>query len=62
MIHREDEFVVFGMSSNRNVSFNYNNDTSVYSKAEWAEMTDREKDAVLMEYLCENVEVYVVEE
>lgn len=53
--------VYFGLSSNRNVTFHYI-EPSGYSKEEWDEMTDEEKEDTLLEYMHENVSVWVEEE
>lgn len=54
--------VIFGMSSFRNISFDYRDDDSGYSQEEWSEMSEKEQDEALAEYLWENVDVYVVED
>jgi hypothetical protein len=51
--------IKFGISSSRNISFHYE-DESIFSDEDWAEMSEAERDAALMDYLNANVEVWVV--
>ncbi len=50
--------VKFGIASPRNVSFRHSDDSG-YSKAEWSEMSERERDDALREWLFEQVEAWV---
>lgn len=53
----DDEPVIFGYDSSRNVSF-HDEDESGYTKGEWRRMTEDERSDALQEFLNEIVEVY----
>jgi hypothetical protein len=56
----EDE-VVFGYSSNHNISFHGDWETG-YTVAEWKELTDEEKDNAFTEAVFDLVDIYVKNE
>ena len=53
--------VKFGYESPRNVSFQ-GKDDSGYTKAQWREMSEDERNQALQDYLNELVDVYVDED
>lgn len=55
------EYIKFGISSRRNVTFNYVDDQYI-TKAEWALFSDKEKDVALEEFVWSCVEAWVEEE
>lgn len=63
MEHSDDDQVFFLYASSRNITFQneYSPDESGYTWKEWNEMTDKEQEEALLEYLYELVEVWVDE-
>lgn len=57
----DSDFVKFGMSSMRNISFHYIDEFGI-TKEEWAEMSENERDEALQEYVNQNVDAWVEEE
>lgn len=53
--------IKFGMASHRNISFHYVDDSGI-SEEEWAEMSEREQDEALRDYVDNNVQVWVEDE
>lgn len=58
----DQDHVIFGMASPRNVSFHYLHEDSGFTKREWAELTKAEQDNVLWDYLNEQVQIWVEDE
>lgn len=58
MPNDDNEPVIFGYGSSKNVTFS-GSDESGYTKGEWREMSQKDRDDALQEWLNELVDVYV---
>lgn len=57
--HDDNDPVLVGYDSSRNVTFNGQHEELGYTWGDWREMTQKERDDTLEQYLWELVDVYV---